>query len=1581
MKKSVLLLVYIALLTACANAFQTSSESGNPFNRYMAPVGNVNLYSGFATYSLPLADNVVLSYSSNVHTNVRAKNSIAPTGMCGLGWNLEYGAIACNHNGTKTHDDDDFVWKSPAGFGSKIIRQDGGYVIEGAPYLRIEPIDHDGDGVYEGWIITQVDGTKLKYGNLDLPGNRNATRWTFAWGDYVGTGMSGSPVQHPYQWDLSSVEDVYGNETMYKYQQEDELLKVGDWTSPVSYTKSSYPHKIVFQSGRWVLFELESKGNEAYDPYTYQVEPDGFLEIVESQRLAKVKVFATRCAETPIHVTSLLYSTINGTELGADYMKSLLKTVLNYNGAEDRLLNETNLQYYDNFSQADETNTEKYLADYNYGALASVATSTGGKVEFKYERSVLDQTKLKRVEGTTTDLNGPYSGMLSDGVPYIIHRGTTKSSLLWVYIWNGSKWVTAKKRKGGTVSYFTGDDLGNTNTKAVYPGYDQFIVVTGSKEHLVSGFRWNGKEFEVTGIETDGTLKNLDLHQLGNPNGKSIQLSNQHLVVTTGSKSHLVSTYFWDGNNWCKGTFQLNELGNPNSKTVYLGNTHMLVRTGSSQHLVSGYQWANGEWVSAKLDGGSFNLGLLGNPNGKDIYVSRNHFFVVTGSTKHLVQGYTWDGSGWKTTMPLGVHGNTNPKKLALTDEHLIMRTGSKKQFVSAYYWNGNSWQIAQTNSGGDLHSMHIDQVGNSNGKEIYSVAGEHLAIVTGSRKHLLNVYHWEGSVWKTNTFQLSTLNNPNGKTPYLTNDQLVVRTGSSRHLLCVYIWDGRKWIQHRCLDNLGENDQKEIIMRPGYFVASDKRNAWFFRKFQDNYSEKAYTFVVKSKVQSEVVGASSILTEYSFGQSTGSYDTRTNAAKFNETILSVRGNGRKATYFYNDTDADGQNAHARYDELDGVAYKTTTYREGEVVPVTSAETEHVVYEKDEWPPSILHRRIKEETTIKDGVRLVTDVLAYNATNGLPAISRNANSDGIRLLTKKVFAFEEDAFASGMGPEGSHMLTQPCQTIVYAKSEGDAGINPQPREVRNATAMSWSNKLGVDAWVPEKTYVWRAQMDVDGAPKRDFKYFDFSAVESVNKSNGWQLTGVNPKYNARGQLLQQESPNGGESRLSSVTIYRPDNSKAQATIVNAKYLECAAFTCDYSVDEDGYFDKENGWEKSGSVLKEPPVSFLGDKAVYVDLPPGSKKFGPTRNVAVLRNTDYIMSAWVLVNEGTLKMHGDYRHRDADDEIPLDLSGNKEDFSVSAAAATQSPHWQYIELRIPASKDLTASNWTESEWGARVYVGSPNGVTAYIQDVRFFPADAQVNTVYLDEKWVKPQISVDANGKPGRRVSFDDFGRPIKWDKARIADDEFKGWVKMEEREYHMVTELPDGVKLAFVGALPDYFEVGKEQSLGWVADQKRVPELYLSVDDGANWEATGVVTQNASIFGSFTWSAPSKAAGKTCRLKVTDQKEKAINLVTAPFMVGYNNKLSIGISPAILKLTVKPEGSGYYKVSDVVRVATRRKIVRPGYEYDFVKWEITEGTGVFGDENQAVTSFTITSFDNADHVAIRAVYKLKLSGL
>jgi hypothetical protein len=120
--------IIVGLFVSVCHSFQTSSESVNPYNQFMALSGWVNIYSCDVAYSQPVTSisgrggmniNIALAYSSNIYLNVRSRNDVAPTSWVGLGWELTFGSIICNHKVTKTHDDD-FLWISPAGFGRNV---------------------------------------------------------------------------------------------------------------------------------------------------------------------------------------------------------------------------------------------------------------------------------------------------------------------------------------------------------------------------------------------------------------------------------------------------------------------------------------------------------------------------------------------------------------------------------------------------------------------------------------------------------------------------------------------------------------------------------------------------------------------------------------------------------------------------------------------------------------------------------------------------------------------------------------------------------------------------------------------------------------------------------------------------------------------------------------------------------------------------------------------------------------------------------------------------------------------------------------------------------------------------------------------------------------------------------------------------------------------------------------------------------------------------------------------------------------------------------------------------------------------
>lgn len=318
MKKFLLLLI---LLTAGdftgIYAFKTFTEKVNPFNKFLNPTDGVDLYSGTAAFTKNLYTmqgrngldiGINLKYSSNVYMSVRSRNDKNPTSWVGLGWNLSYGSVRSDHKGTANPADDDFYWESPEGYSKKILvefelgmdlKPTGNNIkaqIEDMPYVKVVPVLNASKWI-EGWQIKKIDGTLLSYGDLSFSDNRNATRNTFAYGNYIEPviNVANTYLLYPYQWDLADISDNFGNHIVFKYWQDVEKIGATKWGTDVtdstvnSYTKASYIRTIIGPDGKRIEFEIGNKNtNEYYDPYTFSVEPDAFIEKFERYTLNSI---------------------------------------------------------------------------------------------------------------------------------------------------------------------------------------------------------------------------------------------------------------------------------------------------------------------------------------------------------------------------------------------------------------------------------------------------------------------------------------------------------------------------------------------------------------------------------------------------------------------------------------------------------------------------------------------------------------------------------------------------------------------------------------------------------------------------------------------------------------------------------------------------------------------------------------------------------------------------------------------------------------------------------------------------------------------------------------------------------------------------------------------------------------------------------------------------------------------------------------------------------------------------------------------------------------------------------------------
>ena len=500
MKFNCQLSIFMAI---CAMAFLnkpafpagTTSESANPFNEFMTSRGGVDLISGKVAFPYTLntlkASNgmellLSLTYSGNIETNVKARNDIAPTTWVGLGWAFGFGSIKCDYNGTVDNTDDSYIWISSEGIPQKIIKRiEHGddkpvYFLEKNPYWKVVPHDGNSDGIIDGWELADESGKKYTYGNCaGIDKENNTVRYTFCWteSNYVGaptpSASTPMPDMFPYQWDLASITDPFGNGFYFSYDQTKEELKVNSWrTGDKKYTKASYLSKIVSTTGEYAEFSTVAKDPDEYRDYRSMVEePDGFIEFYETKKLDQVNIKKEDVDfENGLLIRSykFCYQSINAevffhensdeeeawlsadkilTENQKKYSKSIL-TSITESDAAGKTHGMALFSYFDgnDYYEEKKKNTYADKSEYYFGSMKSVTYPQCGEVQFNYKKQDMN------VRADTTEYLGDgwnehpdiVFGNLPDGREYAIipsYGVHTKANYKpVVYTWTGNQW-------------------------------------------------------------------------------------------------------------------------------------------------------------------------------------------------------------------------------------------------------------------------------------------------------------------------------------------------------------------------------------------------------------------------------------------------------------------------------------------------------------------------------------------------------------------------------------------------------------------------------------------------------------------------------------------------------------------------------------------------------------------------------------------------------------------------------------------------------------------------------------------------------------------------------------------------------------------------------------------------------------------------------------------------------------------------------------------------------------------------------------------------------------------------------------
>ncbi len=244
---SIILLLFTLCFTVPAGASQTSLNAQDG-NGQSAPVPSTMIYTGAATYSVPvgvlpgrnnLAPNLTLSYSS-----------FSGNGWIGLGWNLGMPAIQRSTKRGLDYTADEFL----AGSDELTQRADWGSGYYG---LKIEK--SFSKYYYNGtsWEVTAKNGMRFFYGASS--------------GSRLGKDSSNT-----YIWLLSRVEDTNGNYFTVSYTEDQGQL----YLSQIDYTG----HSSGLAPSNRVAFELEDRP----DPLTSYASGK---KITTAKRLAAIRVY------------------------------------------------------------------------------------------------------------------------------------------------------------------------------------------------------------------------------------------------------------------------------------------------------------------------------------------------------------------------------------------------------------------------------------------------------------------------------------------------------------------------------------------------------------------------------------------------------------------------------------------------------------------------------------------------------------------------------------------------------------------------------------------------------------------------------------------------------------------------------------------------------------------------------------------------------------------------------------------------------------------------------------------------------------------------------------------------------------------------------------------------------------------------------------------------------------------------------------------------------------------------------------------------------------------------------------------
>ncbi len=785
-------------LIACVSlvySFETSADSSNPFNEFLNPVKGIDLYSGNVIHSQNLFTlsgrngldiDVTLYYSSNVYNNVRSRNDINPTSWVGLGWRLGYGSIVSYHKNTIFMYDDEYEYISPTSEKERMYQKydatpdiygDDAFYIKSNPFLKFRRIiDYDADiddSIVTGWEVTTTSGKKYKYGDLEEYGsgdNRNATWKTFCWyGErdfspnydptgtshhyrygYVGNGFSGDAnnlKEYGYRWDLSQIEDLFGNRIRFYYTQENEGVsaKIGPvWKSHIQYTKASYINEIINPQGQKVKFFTGDKYESEYlDLQTFYEEGDtgdAFMELYETKFLDSIEVYNIN--GSIMKKVDLSYDTGSvPVDSISHYTKRMLREIryikVPLEGESIPQREDAENVYDVRFTYNVSDDSTRYEStEYHYGALDTLKSSSGGLTAFHYERKELPEDSCKKImflEATAKSDNeygifgfaGPSvprnnvtstSGKTREGIEYIVYCVDKWNKHLSCILWNGKKWENAIVHAGGS-DYVMKDwaGLGETRLNTI-AGRDFFIAQRAESSSDTVNFNY------------------LRVFDWDAENKKWVR--GFYITDGTGGCGHFDNTLAFCGSHYFVVAFSFADNGPPEYIRVY----YRLNGQWQASIPVKVTSSANGAKIKKIVGTDDYFIVLIDDDIGDNVirpkYVKVFNYNCGEGDL----------GEHWACTFDHKFIGDSGVDVAAGRNFFMVANKESFSQThinqeVSIYHWDGFKWQRTFFKSYYDGSPVR-DEVTGENVERAFIKCGENFAVIGYNQQPRGATYH-----------------------------------------------------------------------------------------------------------------------------------------------------------------------------------------------------------------------------------------------------------------------------------------------------------------------------------------------------------------------------------------------------------------------------------------------------------------------------------------------------------------------------------------------------------------------------------------------------------------------------------------------------------------------------------------------------------------------------------------------------------------------------------------------------------------------------------------------------------------------